>query len=119
MAGLRGQRILGTFKADTKVSLKQCAAVSGRAAATRRWVLSACASSSAMLMMSSWARGRGPQDRNASEREEQMSLTAAAAEAAAESDDSAAAMTQVNTRNVRRLPSSSGRRMADEANATG
>ncbi len=112
--------ILGTVNADTKVSLKQAAAGLGSAAATRSCVLSACTSSSAMLTTSSWARGRGPQERNASEREEQMSLTAlAAAVTAADSADSAAAMTQVKTRKVRRLPSSSGRRMAEAANDTG
>lgn len=100
------------------MSLKHPAAGPGRAAATPRCVLSACTSSSVMLMTSSWARGRGPHERKASERKVQMSLMAAAAAAAVESADSAAATTQVKTRKVRRLPSSSGRRMADEANET-
>lgn len=49
-----------------------------------------------------------------------MSLMAtdAAAAKAAESEDSAAAIKLINTRNVRRLPSSSGRLIADDAKET-
>jgi len=49
-----------------------------------------------------------------------MSLMAtdAAAAKGAESEDSAAAIKLINTRNVRRLPSSSGRLIADDAKET-
>jgi hypothetical protein len=49
-----------------------------------------------------------------------MSLMAtdAAAVKTAESEDSAAAIKLINTRNVRRLPSSSGRLIADDAKET-
>lgn len=118
--------ILGTVRADTNVSLKHADASARRDAATRKWTLKACVSSSAMLMTSSCAEGRGPQERNESERAALMSLRAAVVAAAAgaaepsaaECDDSAAATTQVKTRKVRRLPSSSGRRMADIAKET-
>ncbi len=111
--------ILGTVRADTKVSLKHAVACARSDAATCKWTLRACASSSAMLMTSNCAEGRGPQERNESLRAAHMSLRAAAvAASAAECEVSAAATTQVKTRKVRLLPSSSGRRMADRAKET-